>query len=604
MNLLDKISENEYEMLTIWRREHGLEDEVDSSYLIPIKSLLAIWDENNQTLFKLLGNNLSISKEVDYVREEDELLSEICEMTDGRGRFGRSERQGYIFVSNFYDWFYNTFPLPSSHWSPYRGRFYDSPEDEELSKRNCKIRDGFSDLISNWCLACNEYKGSEFTFPLADGKEYTVREGVKPLRVLKKIADSYDIAGYEDFRICHSLVHNQKHLKGTMHLSIHPLDYWTMSDNECGWDSCMNWRDAGGYRMGTVEMMNSPKVVVAYMDSSETLAIDRDLKWNSKKWRQLFIVDKDVILAVKPYPYANHELTKTVMNWLKELAETNLGWSYFGDEDESPIKYAFKPFSNPNHLDKPKIYFEFRTNAMYNDVGSCDYHAMYVGNDVYDGGDIQNNNYKIQRHDSCEPSPVEVLRVGVNYSGETQCIVCGGTSESYADQSYLCCRSCCYDRYSCGRCGSNTRDGYLVDDIYLCEDCYYNDTDQCIISGERYFNEDLETIRLRIPISDKFIDEHNLRRNSSENVYALWDEAVFVHPNYFHNFTLRFLKEGRRIKKFAKHYTNEYYIDIDDLRDPQQFIDQYLTEMVIDVDNVNYDKLAKDTRGYIMYYSV
>ena len=41
MNLLDKISENEYEMLTIWRRDHGLEDEVDKGYLIPIKSKAA-----------------------------------------------------------------------------------------------------------------------------------------------------------------------------------------------------------------------------------------------------------------------------------------------------------------------------------------------------------------------------------------------------------------------------------------------------------------------------------------------------------------------------------------------------------------------------------
>ena len=42
-----------------------------------------------------------------------------------------------------------------------------------------------------------------------------------------------------------------------------------MSDNDYGWDSCMGWMNEGEYRLGTVEMMNSPCIVVAYIDGEE-----------------------------------------------------------------------------------------------------------------------------------------------------------------------------------------------------------------------------------------------------------------------------------------------------------------------------------------------
>ena len=76
------------------------------------------------------------------------------------------------------------------------------------------------------------------------------------MRVLSKIATAYNLPGFEDFRIAQSLVTNQANLKGYITLSIHPLDYMTMSDNNCGWDSCMSWQEEGCYRQGTVEMMN------------------------------------------------------------------------------------------------------------------------------------------------------------------------------------------------------------------------------------------------------------------------------------------------------------------------------------------------------------
>ena len=56
----------------------------------------------------------------------------------------------------------------------------------------------------------------------------------------------------------------------------------------------MSWFEKGEYRQGTVEMMNSECVVVAYLESTTNMTI-RDGEWNSKRWRELFVVDENVL---------------------------------------------------------------------------------------------------------------------------------------------------------------------------------------------------------------------------------------------------------------------------------------------------------------------
>jgi uncharacterized protein YozE (UPF0346 family) len=102
-----------------------------------------------------------------------------------------------------------------------------------------------------------------------------IQEGAKVMKLLAKIAKSINAEeSFEEFRLEHSRILNTKDLKGTLCLSIHPLDYMTMSDNASNWSSCMSWREDGCYRAGTIEMMNSPCVVVAYLKSAK-----EDLTW-------------------------------------------------------------------------------------------------------------------------------------------------------------------------------------------------------------------------------------------------------------------------------------------------------------------------------------
>lgn len=137
-------------------------------------------------------------------------------------------------------------------------------------------------------------------------------------------------------------------------LSIHPLDFMTMSDNTSNWSSCMSWNNFGSYRCGTVEMMNSASIVIAYSAAKEPMDLfddSKEYKWNDKTWRELFIVTKDFIYPIKGYPYQNIEFEKFVMDKLAELGEKNCGFSY---------KEGFCEDVFPN----------FITDNMYNDTRS------------------------------------------------------------------------------------------------------------------------------------------------------------------------------------------------------------------------------------------
>ena len=132
-------------------------------------------------------------------------------------------------------------------------------------------------------------------------------------------------------------------MDGELCLSIHPMDYMTMSDNDNNWQSCMNWMNNGDYRLGTVECMNSPYVLVAYLHNPNHSMSIGPYEWNSKHWRELFIIHPEMISEVKGYCFQDENLTNTILMWIKELAHNNLDWDYDNDEinvtDTNPIPF-------------------------------------------------------------------------------------------------------------------------------------------------------------------------------------------------------------------------------------------------------------------------
>lgn len=260
-----------------------------------------------------------------------------------------------------------------------------------------------------------------------------------------------------------------------------------MSDNKNGWSSCMSWKKEGWYRMGTVEMMNSPMVVVAYLDSKTPMAIG-DLPWSNKKWRQLFVVNDKCIASVKGYPYKNANLTKMALESLVNLAKENWGIEY-----------------------KPQVWGgacckdDFYTNFMYNDFTNT--------NDCYI--------YEKKNIHLSEP-PVII------YSGKAECMCCGEEieyKEGWDDSDFLICETCRGEN-CCRYCGEPLNNKYyILNGRKYCKGCYYENAAKEFGTNEIHHFNNLRSIFIRTTYNT---------------------ELIYV-QNYL-DFELNYLKEDRSIQ--------------------------------------------------------
>lgn len=366
---------------------------------VNVPHILRFWKEAKQDLYSLFGNQLILSKEVVVPVNKDEIRQQV----------------NYLCAVST---FYNRLPF----------------EVYQLFTRNG--------------LAENRYKGEttlELTTP--SGKIIKAEPNCRLSKVLRKVAQEWNVPGYEPFRIDLSRILDANQGSGTLCLSIHPLDYITMSDNNDSWSSCMSWLDEGCFRQGTVEMMNSPFVVVAYLKSKKNMQIGEGT-WNSKRWRCLYVVTPKVITSVRQYPYTCDELDNEVLKWLRQLAQET-GFSEFPEE---PVEIL-------EDRTPQNTYIHFHTNFMYNDWYQTRIHTAFLKEDL--------------------PSSLSI-----NYSGASECMSCGeeilfrrdDVGDDFA--ASLCCLSCTDNYARCEGCGGI----YLADDMYYhsgteamyCCDCYDN----------------------------------------------------------------------------------------------------------------------------------
>ena len=434
---------------------------------------LRFWDGNKEPFFRAFGEQFIVKKKVRLAKSKDELADEM-----------------YIALTS------SAHQMVRNFMSAYRDaarRVGNDMGDLDVTYRLKSFVDDYE------MLADNVYLGPGFTIPgkyTKDGRPLVVNSNCKVVKMLGKIAAALDVelpimycsdcgcyytngetecgyehgplvksSGYELFRQAHSQVLNQKQIKGNLCLSIHPLDFITMSDNNCGWTSCMSWMDEpGDYRLGTIEMMNSPCVIVAYVESKESMWTPGG-DWNSKRWRQLYIVTKEVILGNRQYPYYSDELQGMAIQWIRDLMTQIPG---YGPYPEETIQLENGSW---NTIRDKEIHFDFQCNYMYNDV--YDSRLAYVADQ------------KIE-DDYC---------YYCNFSGPAVCTGCGeiiGLDE--VDASVVQCRAC-DGHWRCDFCGdwhSHYDDSYSVDDEYIaCDWCYHHELSVCEVCGEHHRNDSM-----------------------------------------------------------------------------------------------------------------
>lgn len=255
-------------------------------------------------------------------------------------------------------------------------------------------------------------EGFKYRRDLPNGrfKELKILEGEKLEKAQNKIFDFLDFeenhpelfAQYKWFMKQINQYKSQKKLSAILCLSIHPLDFMTMSDNDNHWSSCMNWteEDGGGcYRIGTVEMMNSNNVVCAYLlpdkESKQSWFFgrynrdwygthyvedveegDEEWTWNNKMWRCLYYVEKDILLSGKSYPYYQEDLNFIVLETLKDLVAEKFDWHYTIGIQRYQDMVTCAPYSLYNARENDGIIYD-RQHKSYKKKILIDTRGMY-----------------------------------------------------------------------------------------------------------------------------------------------------------------------------------------------------------------------------------
>lgn len=408
-----------------------------------VDKVLAEWARAKEDLYHALGDQLIVEFPVEYSRPESDISDECYNLIYGYNVINPSFR--------------NMFTALDTYWRPVVKDEKTDPRQPDTYHFNQAYewdRTYWPSSVFNDCgmMASNTLADWVEGYAIQNketGKVFTFHKGEKYFRALGKLIHNcpVDQNAFEEFRIKVSQITNQKTLKGTMCISIHPMDYITMSDNDYDWDSCMNWTsDEGGgdYRLGTVEMMNSPMVVCAYLKGDGYFQWDNYQNkgdpvssWNSKKWRELFIVRDDFNIEIKAYPYDNEEFTKLIMDKLEELMHNT---------HEEEIWWNYQTRFNDDELE---LGFQTNDNGMYNDFGT--YRNQK--------GHLMRYNKKLVS----EWTANRLDRKYINYSGEPHCMCCGDLIQSYAAQS---------NQVVCGNCGD-----YEVERCSCCGCSIYDDED-------------------------------------------------------------------------------------------------------------------------------
>lgn len=96
-------------------------------------------------------------------------------------------------------------------------------------------------------------------------------------------------------------------MTGRLCLSVHPLDFLSISETAYNWRSCHALD--GEYRSGNLSYMVDKVTFIAYVKGEEDKILPRfprEVPWNSKKWRTLLFLspDDNLIFAGRSYPFS------------------------------------------------------------------------------------------------------------------------------------------------------------------------------------------------------------------------------------------------------------------------------------------------------------
>lgn len=270
------------------------------------------------------------------------------------------------------------------------------------------------------------------------------KKGARFTKFLKNVVKNKDAA--EELINKYSMNIQNLKLSGQLCISIHPLDYITVSENNNNWHSCHSIN--GSYFAGNLSYIADASTVVIYIKSKEDTQLENfphGLLWNNKKWRVLAHFDENynTIIFNRQYPYLNNNIINVIKDTF--LKEWNFNIELTNDKNFKVNIHNYSPNEPTNNGKNAPLFYSDLLLARYN----------------------KNN----KRYIFCNEKQNDYADF---YIGEyVPCLSCG--YELNLSEGVVC--SSCNDNYDiCEICGCpiHNEDTYLIKNYLICSDCHDN----------------------------------------------------------------------------------------------------------------------------------
>lgn len=160
------------------------------------------------------------------------------------------------------------------------------------------------------------------------------RAGDKISKCIGKILDLYDItpAEKDNVLIKFSMLIQSVKVKGSAVLSIDPVDYITMSENNSNWESCHSM--LGCFRTGPFAYLQDGSTTISYVKPKDdcvfTYGDNKTLTYSNKNWRQIVLFSKELKYAtqLRQYPYTSQANQSTVASIVMDVLNAKSGLDY------------------------------------------------------------------------------------------------------------------------------------------------------------------------------------------------------------------------------------------------------------------------------------
>ena len=381
-------------------------------------------------------------------------------------------------------------------------------------EKTIKLNEFISNLESDY----GQYALSNFIYDMHDcfyeniashdyvipNTEKVVKKGTKIIKDFKYfISDKTLLTTLQDAA---SQIIQQDKIEGKICISVHPLDYLSLSENNHKWRSCHSLD--GEFRAGNLDYMTDKSTIICYLKSEKDEVLRYFSEpWNNKKWRVLlfFSEDREMLFAGRQYPFEIQQALDFILTTLlpkSGFCKSHENWTPWHSEKIKDLTF------NKDYISYP---------------ASFHFHDAYypVGDELIKETDLINDNNALHFNDLLHSScydPVYSFKIKGNifYSaltgntgsntrfyigGPVKCLKC---EEHYLHESSLMvCDRCDNSKdYYCEQCGcllETDADIFLVGDQVLCYDCYQDAVnpicENCLNSfpkNEIYFDDKTE----------------------------------------------------------------------------------------------------------------